>query len=812
MMIAVANDSQTGHSRKPLRRALKWTLGGLLLLTAGAALWLWVGYPGFTEMVIADLRYATWRENRSQYGFLFYYADFLGRLRFDGPMAVIPPPQPSDSPFEQGQLHFHRGDFAAAVQAFRQAIDAQGENQERLFWLASALMRQAEAENCLPLLQSPGQEPTGGGSEASRGLPANDENASPSVAPQAQLARGQQASPPLQHLHSQDVCTLPIRFPHRRPQSMRSAAAALEKLLDDYSSQDPLYLWLLNFAYMAQGTWPQEVPARYLLRSDFTELFYGQTRSRIRERFGWLRLRDRGRELGVALADAGKGVAVEDFDGDGDLDIVTGGSYGRLHFFRNRDGDGFTDASDEAGLSGVLQPFIITAADYDGDGAMDLFVSCPLTHFRLLRNNGRGVFSDVTFSSGLLKENEAETLRINTFASAWSDVDNDGDLDLFVAQFGGQMPFTKGLYATRFMPSRLYINESGHFSDRTSDFGLSRLLDDRIFFGAAFGDYDGDGWQDLFLSSYGRGVSMLLRNQSGNGFVDSGLVHPRETGFMAAFLDIDHDGRLDLFQGGQSPAGTAAADSVLRKRPWRNTSRIFLQSASGFDERKDLFSPPISAGTMGSNFGDLNNDGCYDFYLGTGNPESWYVLPNLMYVGLSEDGRCSGRMDNVSMLEGLGTIQKGHGIVFFDFDGDGDQDIYSSLGGMWQGDIWPNQLLVNESEVSNAWVKIRLRGRRSNRWGLGSIITIDAENESGRPIRRTYLMDNGTGFGSTPYLAHIGLLDAARVLRTTVTWPASGCSAHYQVELRTLNWLDEAACPQAKQGQKERGARERPNR
>src|SRR4029079_17166607 len=138
-------------------------------------------------------------------------------------------------------------------------------------------------------------------------------------------------------------------------------------------------------------------------------------------------------------------------------------------------------------------------------------------------------------------------------------------------------------------------------------------------------------------------------------------------------------------------------------------------------------------------YGDIDNDGCYDFYLGTGNPESWFVLPNLMYMGVPENGRCGVRLANISMLFGLGTLQKGHGVVFFDFNNDGLEDIYSSLGGMGPGDAWTNQLFVNKSASSNAWVSIRLRGSRSNFFGVGAAIEVDAVNTKGEPIVRTYL-------------------------------------------------------------------------
>ena len=755
------------------RRRLLAVLGVPLLVLLAVATWMRVGYPGMTEMMLLDLRHGGWAETVERYRFLYYYADTLDRLR---PVAdeanarvEIPPPQADQDPFERGVIDFHRGEFVASVAQFREHLADEGESERGLFWLSQALMRQAEVENCLEPLRAEG-EGTG----------------------------------PFGPLTAQRVCSLPLPSPHHRPAAMDEAAEILTTLLDDHAPDDPLYLWLLNFAHMAQGTFPDGVPARHLVDTQFTRMFYGEGRDEARQRFPWLHVEDRAAELGVDLLDVGKGVAVEDFDGDGDLDLVTGGTFGHLHLFLNRHsegGRGFDDASVVSGLSRVIQPFAVSAADFDGDGAMDLFVSRPFHHFQLLRNDGRGVFEDVTFSSGLLQPEELEHLSFASFLSAWGDVNGDGRLDLVVPQFAVELPGTIAIYDRPYAASRLYVNEGTvedgpRFVDRTAEYGLVEIVADRLMLGAAFGDYDGDGWLDLFLTAYPRGRSRLLRNRQGKAFDDSGLVNHPETGFSTAFFDLEHDGLLDLFQGGQGPAPITTADVVLRVRPERDASRFFLQTASGFAMSKEVFSPPIPAGTMGVGFGDLDNDGCLDAYLGTGNPESWYVVPNLLYIGERDGPTCTGRMLHASALEGFGTIQKGHGIVFFDFDEDGDQDVYSSLGGMWQGDAWPNQLWVNESDTGHAWTKIRLRGRQSNRWGLGSTITVEARNADGERILRRHLMDNGTSFGSAPYLAHVGLLDAVAIDRITVTWMGSGCVGEYEAELGQLQWLDEADCLQ----------------
>ena len=129
--------------------------------------------------------------------------------------------------------------------------------------------------------------------------------------------------------------------------------------------------------------------------------------------------------------------------------------------------------------------------------------------------------------------------------------------------------------------------------------------------------------------------------------------------------------------------------------------------------------------------------------------------------------------------------------MFFDFDHDGDQDIYSSLGGMWPGDAWPNQMFVNESSLNHHWIKLRLRGRQTNYYGVGARVRVVAKRPSGRLIYRHHHMDNKTGFGSAPYIAHIGLMDAGTIERIEVFWPVSRKTVAYSAEAGGMYELDE---------------------
>ncbi|MGY8690389.1 MAG: CRTAC1 family protein, partial [Verrucomicrobiales bacterium] len=169
---------------------------------------------------------------------------------------------------------------------------------------------------------------------------------------------------------------------------------------------------------------------------------------------------------------------------------------------------------------------------------------------------------------------------------------------------------------------------------------------------------------------------------------------------------------------------------------------------------------------MGSNFGDLNNDGYLDFYLGTGEPSISVILPNMMF--LNNHGR--GFID-VTMAGGFGHLQKGHGISFADFDEDGDQDVFEQMGGAKPVDKFHDALYENPG-FENHWVKIRLIGTASNHFGIGA--RIHAEFDDHGKQRSVYRhVGSGSSFGANPLRQHIGLGKAAEITRLEVYWPTS---------------------------------------
>jgi hypothetical protein len=165
---------------------------------------------------------------------------------------------------------------------------------------------------------------------------------------------------------------------------------------------------------------------------------------------------------------------------------------------------------------------------------------------------------------------------------------------------------------------------------------------------------------------------------------------------------------------------------------------------------------------MGSNYGDIDNDGWPDVYLGTGAPDLRALMPNRMFR--NDAGR---RFLDVTTTARLGHLQKGHGVAFADLDNDGDQDIYIVVGGAFSGDGFVNALFENPGGGGH-WITLLLEGRRSNRSAIGT--RLELELAGGRRIHAQ--VSTGGSFGSSSLRQEIGLGAATRVVGLTVAWPS----------------------------------------
>jgi hypothetical protein len=187
----------------------------------------------------------------------------------------------------------------------------------------------------------------------------------------------------------------------------------------------------------------------------------------------------------------------------------------------------------------------------------------------------------------------------------------------------------------------------------------------------------------------------------------------------------------------------------------------------GFEDVTDRCGLNELNAPMGANFGDLDNDGYLDFYLATGRPEYWELMPNQMYRNRGGKG-----FADVTTNGGFGSLQKGHGVAFVDIDHDGDQDVFSELGGAFPGDKYYNALYENPG-FGNRFLTLKLEGVESNRSAIGARIRVDIE-EDGQPRSIYRHVNSGGSFGAGPLLRSIGLGKATKIARLEIFWPKTG--------------------------------------
>ncbi len=562
--------------------------------------------------------------------------------------------------------------------------------------------------------------------------------------------------------HNADSCLLPLAGGaiHLDQTGSRAAIATFNQVLGQTPS--PYAAWMLNLAYMTVGEYPDAVPQRWRVPPEVFESDYPLPR-----------YPDVAMKHGVAIDDLSGGVVMDDFDLDGDLDFMASawGPYGQLRYFTNDGGGTFTERTDSAGLMGLTGGLNMIHGDYDNDGLVDVLVlrgawrggegRIPNS---LLRNNGDNTFTDVTEAAGLLSFHPTQT-------ATWLDYDGDGWLDIFI---GNESVEGSGFTD----PCELYRNNGdGTFTNLAAASGVD-IVD--WIKAATAGDFNNDGRPDLYLSSL-TGDNRLLRNDGpidprnparGHRFTDvaaaAGVTGPTKS-FPCWFFDYDNDGWLDLFVTGYSirNAGDVLAD-LLGARNGGEKARLYRNRGDGtFENVSAAAGLDRILHTMGSNFGDLDNDGWLDFYVGTGDPNLGTVIPNLMFRNNAGQG-----FQDVTTAGGFGQLQKGHAIAFGDLNNDGHQDIYSVVGGAFAGDHYPNQLFANPTNA-NAWLKLRLQGAKANRIGLGSRIEVKVQTPAGpRTIHRT--VTSGGTFGSSPLtLTGIGLGDAMAIDEVVIHWAGS---------------------------------------
>ena len=250
--------------------------------------------------------------------------------------------------------------------------------------------------------------------------------------------------------------------------------------------------------------------------------------------------------------------------------------------------------------------------------------------------------------------------------------------------------------------------------------------------------------------------------------IESNTRDPQQA-FPCWFFDYDNDGLEDLYVSAyadfmDSRQTAAVAKSYLGLSSGSDSPRLYRNNGDGtFTNNTKAAGLDLALHTMGCNYGDINNDGNLDFYLGTGAPDYRTIVPNRLFI--NQDGKS---FADVTTSANVGNIQKGHGISIADIDNDGDQDIYAVMGGAFSGDFFQNALFLNSGNDNN-WVYIKLIGTQTNKAAIGSKIKLTiTENGKRKYLYRT--VSRGASFGANSLIQEIGLGKTLSIDKLEVQW------------------------------------------
>lgn len=499
----------------------------------------------------------------------------------------------------------------------------------------------------------------------------------------------------------------------------------------------------------------------------------------------------------------GGGCAFFDYDNDGWLDVfvlggrklesIPAGASNRL-YRNNRDGT-FTDVTEAAGLMDAGWAVGVCVGDYNNDGFEDLFITYYGQN-RLYRNNGNGSFTDVTAQAGL----GSNRVRFGS-GCTFVDYNRDGWLDLFVANYADvdlKTAPTPSLerpncnfdgVAVNCGPSGLPLpahllyrnNGDGTFTDVSKESGVAAMRGSYGLTAAAF-DADEDGWPDILVAC-DTTPSMLLMNNHDGTFRNEGLLRGvalsgdgmEMAGMGLGIGDYDCDGRLDVVRTHLMNQATGLYHNVGKGQFEDVTAQAGLVR-----ERRFV--------SWGVGLFDLDNDGNPDIFWVTGQiyPELEPALPQYPRRGPRIVFRNRGDGTFVEIPYGdqpaLASAHVSRGCAFGDFDNDGDLDILI----MNQNE--PPTLLRNDAPAGNHWMKIRLKGTRSNRSAIGARVVV----RSGGKTQVQEAMSQSSYVSANDPRLHFGL-GAAATAEVEVRWPLGEIEVHRNLPADRLITLTEGA-------------------
>ncbi|MCC6366712.1 MAG: CRTAC1 family protein [Bryobacterales bacterium] len=470
------------------------------------------------------------------------------------------------------------------------------------------------------------------------------------------------------------------------------------------------------------------------------------------------------------------GVAILDYDKDGWMDIflTNGATLPELRrpdpsfyncLLRNRHDGTFEDVTKAAGLTGENLDFSFGAAagDYDNDGFPDLFITQGGSNI-LYHNNGDGTFRDVTAQSGLAKP--PHTLSVH---AAWFDYDNDGLLDLAVANYtlwtpqtdrpcrrgGEEMYCSPKTYPS--VPQRLYHNlGGGRFSDVSESSGFGTIPGKGM--GICVADFNKDGWMDVFLANDTE-RNFLFLNQRNGAFQETGLrygVAYNENGAAVSAMgcdarDFDNDGWADLFYNDlMGQIWGIFANHQGRRFTYLSPRTRILQ-----------LSTPYSGWSAG--FLDYDNDGWKDLFSANGDVDN--LTPQSPQHDTLFENQAGKEFLDVSRDMGKDFLREGYqrGSAFADLNNDGFPDIVvTSLGQR-------PRVLLNSADNGNHWLLIEAAGRKSNRDARNAQIKL--VTPSGRALYNHVSTSVGFLSSGDPRV-HFGLGAEQSASSIEIQWPS----------------------------------------
>lgn len=477
------------------------------------------------------------------------------------------------------------------------------------------------------------------------------------------------------------------------------------------------------------------------------------------------------------------GAAAGDYDGDGRQDIVVTRIGAPPILYRNAGSGTFEDATGASGIAATADTNGALWADIDNDGDQDLYLTTQRsTRHLLFINDGNGRFAEEGVRRNAVLDGRD---RLFGWSIAAGDYDRDGWVDLHVTEWNPDASVSH----TRLLRN-LGKARPGHFEDVSAKAGFPlathrfgalptkemSLRNSSLYpngvpgqfaFASSFVDFDGDGWQDLAVAA-DFGTSRLYWNR-GDGTFEDGTgeagVGGDEHGMGSAIGDVDGDGRMDWFITSISaPPGECTGAARLSECDTLTGNRLYRNDGDR------TFSDMTSAGGVrdgwwgwGAAFLDIENDGDLDLTMTNGGMKSKYQN-DPMRVWLNDGtGR---QMRESSTTMGVDDRDSGKGLLTIDFDDDGDLDVFVA------NNKGAARLYRNDAANGSGWLKVKVRGTRSNRDGLGARVTL--VGEGGRPPMVREIGVGGHFLGQGERTAHFGIGDSATVREIRVTWPASG--------------------------------------